>query len=121
MMQVRHVRPSRSNYASPLHMVPTKDTLEWRPVEDYKALNAQTVKDKHPIPCIADFTANLHGTIKFSHIDLIKAYHQIPIHPDDIHKQLYVHHLDYLKALVGDTECGSTRALQCFRNFSAIY
>lgn len=86
MMQLGHIRPSRSNYASPLHMVPKKGTLEWRPVGDYRALNAQTVKDKYPIPCIADFTATLHGAKIFSHVDLIKAYHQIPIHPDDVHK-----------------------------------
>ena len=68
-------------------MVPKKCTKEWRPVRDYRALNAQTIKDKYPILCIADFTANLHDTTTFSHIDLIKAYHQIPTHPDNnIHK-----------------------------------
>ena len=86
MIQLGHLRPSRSNYASPLHMVPKKGTLEWRPVGDYRALNAQTIKEKYPIPCIADFTSELHGTKMFSHIDLIKAYHQIPINPDDIPK-----------------------------------
>ncbi|GBN69221.1 Transposon Ty3-G Gag-Pol polyprotein [Araneus ventricosus] len=67
-------------------MVPKKGTLDWRPVGDYRALNSQTLKDKYPIPCIADFTAELHGSKIFSRIDLIKAYHQIPIHPEDIHK-----------------------------------
>ncbi|GBN62681.1 Retrovirus-related Pol polyprotein from transposon opus [Araneus ventricosus] len=86
MMHLGHLRPSKSNYASPLHMVPKKGTLDWRPVGDYRALNSQTLKDKYPIPCIADFTAELHGSKIFSRIDLIKAYHQIPIHPGDIHK-----------------------------------
>lgn len=86
MMQLGHLRPSKSNYASPLHMVPKKGTLDWRPVGDYRALNAQTIKDKYPIPCIADFTADLHGTKIFSQVDLVKAYHQIPMNPDDIHK-----------------------------------
>ncbi|GBL76526.1 Transposon Ty3-G Gag-Pol polyprotein [Araneus ventricosus] len=86
MMHLGHLRPSKSNYASPLHMVPKKGTLDWRPVGDYRALNSQTIKDKYPIPCIADFTAELHGSKLFSRIDLIKAYHQIPIHPEDIHK-----------------------------------
>ncbi|GBM42570.1 Transposon Ty3-G Gag-Pol polyprotein [Araneus ventricosus] len=86
MMHLGHLRPSKSNYASPLHMVPKKGTLDWRPVGDYRALNSQTLKDKYPIPCIADFTAELHGSKIFSRIDLIKAYHQIPIHPEDIHK-----------------------------------
>lgn len=86
MIQLGHLRPSRSNYASPLHMVPKKGTFEWRPVGDYRALNAQTVKDNYSIPCVADFNAELHGTKIFSHLDLVKAYHQIPINPDDIPK-----------------------------------
>ncbi|GBN16646.1 Transposon Ty3-G Gag-Pol polyprotein [Araneus ventricosus] len=86
MMHLGHLRPSKSNYVSPLHMVPKKGTLDWRPVGDYRALNSQTIKDKYPIPCIADFTTELHGSKIFSRIDLIKAYHQIPIHPEDIHK-----------------------------------
>ena len=98
MMQMWHICPSRNNYASPLHVVPKKGTLEWRPARHYRALNAQTIKDKYHKHCIADFTANLRGTNIFSHIDLIKTYHEIPIHPDDIHKKLYVHHLEYLKA-----------------------
>ncbi|GFY13818.1 hypothetical protein TNCV_985901 [Trichonephila clavipes] len=67
--------------------VPAKlDSIEWRPVGDYRALNAQTIKEKYPIPCIADFTSELYGKQIFSHIDLIKAYHQIPINPSDVHK-----------------------------------
>ncbi|GFX03238.1 retrovirus-related Pol polyprotein from transposon opus [Trichonephila clavipes] len=86
MMQLGHLRPSSSNYASPLHMVPKQGTFDWRPVGDYRALNAQTIKDKYPIPCLADFTANLHGSKIFSQVDLVKAYRQIPMNPDDIHK-----------------------------------
>ncbi|GFW40541.1 transposon Ty3-G Gag-Pol polyprotein [Trichonephila clavipes] len=56
MIKLNHIRPSKSAYASPLHMVPKKDSIEWRPVGDYRALNAQTIKEKYPIPCIADFT-----------------------------------------------------------------
>ncbi|GFW93368.1 hypothetical protein TNCV_2604861 [Trichonephila clavipes] len=67
-------------------MVSKKGTFDWRPVGDYRALNAQTIKDKYPIPCLADFTANLHGSKVFSQVDLVKAYHQIPMNPDDIHK-----------------------------------
>ncbi|GFV82121.1 retrovirus-related Pol polyprotein from transposon opus [Trichonephila clavipes] len=79
MLNLGHVRPSKSNYASPLHIVPKKDSKDWRPVGDYPALNAQTKKDKYSIPNILDFTSELHGKNIFSHIDLVKAYHQIPI------------------------------------------
>ncbi|KAG8180948.1 hypothetical protein JTE90_024697 [Oedothorax gibbosus] len=80
------MRPSKSQYPSPLHMVPKKDSTDWRPVGDYRALNNQTVKDKYVVPNILDFTAELHGKTVFSHIDLVKAYHQIPINPSDVHK-----------------------------------
>ncbi|GFV50285.1 transposon Ty3-I Gag-Pol polyprotein [Trichonephila clavipes] len=35
MMHLGHLRPSKSNYTSPLHMVPKKGTLDLRPVGDY--------------------------------------------------------------------------------------
>ncbi|GFX28641.1 hypothetical protein TNCV_3337011 [Trichonephila clavipes] len=37
-----------------------------------------------------NFTSNLHGTKIYSHIDLVKAYHQIPINPDDVHKSAII-------------------------------
>ncbi|GFT20392.1 hypothetical protein TNCV_4964051 [Trichonephila clavipes] len=90
MITLGHMRPSKSNYASPLHMVPKKDSTEWRPVGDFRALNAQTIKDNYSVPNILDFTSNLHGTKIYSHIDLVKAYHQIPINPDDVHKSAII-------------------------------
>ncbi|GFX19152.1 hypothetical protein TNCV_3012961 [Trichonephila clavipes] len=90
MITLGHMRPSKSNYASPLHMVPKKDSTEWRPVGDYRALNAQTIKDNYSVPNILGFTSNLHGTKIYSHIDLVKVYHQIPINPDDVHKSAII-------------------------------
>ncbi|GFW17276.1 hypothetical protein TNCV_1957471 [Trichonephila clavipes] len=86
MLDLGHMRPSSSNYSSPLHMVPKKESNDWRPVDDFRALNTQTKKDKYPIPSILDFTNDLHGAKIFSHIDLVKAFHQIPIASEDIHK-----------------------------------
>ncbi|GFT51710.1 transposon Ty3-I Gag-Pol polyprotein [Trichonephila clavipes] len=65
MLNLGHIRPSKSNYASPLHIVPKKDSSDWRPTRDYRALNAQTKKDKYSIPDILDFTSELHGAKLF--------------------------------------------------------
>ena len=79
------IRPSKSPWASPLHMA-RKGIDDWRPCGDYRAVNNCTKPDRYPVPHLYDFTTNLSGCKVFSAIDLVKAYHQIPLHEDDIAK-----------------------------------
>ncbi|KAK3878823.1 hypothetical protein Pcinc_016633 [Petrolisthes cinctipes] len=86
MIQHGVARPSDTELASPLHMVPKQQEGEWRVCGDYRALNAATIPDRYPIPHILDFHSKLQGCAEFSKIDLVCAFHQIPVAEDDIKK-----------------------------------
>jgi len=85
MRQKGICRPSASAWASPLLLVPKKDGT-FRPCGDYRRLNEVTRADRYPLPHLHDFTANLAGSTVFTKLDLIRAYHQIPIARQDIPK-----------------------------------
>lgn len=85
MCELGIARPSSSSWASPLHCVPKKDG-QWRFVGDYRALNKVTVPDRYPVPHIHDLLYAFQGKSVFTTLDMIRAYHQIPVNEEDIEK-----------------------------------
>lgn len=85
MLEQGLCRPSKSPWASPLHVVPKKNG-DLRVCGDYRNLNSVTKPDRYPIPRLRDFTHHLHGKKIFSTIDLNRAYQQIQVTANDVEK-----------------------------------
>lgn len=85
LMQDGIVSPSKSPWSSPLHAVPKQDGTH-RYVGDYRSLNVITVPDRYPIPNISSLSSKLYNKTVFSKIDLLQAFHQIKVHPNDVPK-----------------------------------
>jgi hypothetical protein len=80
--------PSSSPCGCPAIFVKKKDQ-SLRMCVDYRPLNAVTVKNKYPLPCIDILFDQLSKAKVFSKIDLRSGYHQIKIHPEDVPKTTF--------------------------------
>ena len=79
---------SRSEFpvSSALHLVPKGQPGNFRLVADYRKLNQQTVPDRYPTPSVTHLLHRLQGSCIFSKVDLVRAYHQIPVAKESRHK-----------------------------------
>jgi hypothetical protein len=82
------IQQSKSPFGAPVLFV-TKSDGSLRLCVDYRALNKITIKNKYPLPRIEDLLNQLVGAKYFTKIDLRSGYHQLRIHPDDVHKTAF--------------------------------
>lgn len=77
------IRPSSSEYASPIVLV-KKKSGDLRMCVDYRALNKITKRDNYPIPLIDDCIDYLANKKIFSLLDLKSGFHQVKVNEDSI-------------------------------------
>lgn len=82
------IKPSLSEYGAPVLFV-RKKTGELRMCIDYRRLNSITIKNSYGLPRVEELLDSIQGAKYFSTLDLNSGYHQLRVHPNDIHKTAF--------------------------------
>ena len=88
MLDANIIRPSTSEWSSPIVIVKKKDG-GIRLCVDFRAVNDVTWKDSFPLPRIDDLLERLHGAHLFSAMDLQKGFHQIELDEESREKTAF--------------------------------
>lgn len=72
------VRPSVSDFASPVVLVKKKDD-SYRLCVDYRLLNKKIIKERYPLPLIEDELDRLQGSKVFSTLDLKDGFFHVRV------------------------------------------
>jgi len=76
------IRPSKSPIAAPVFFIKKKDSSLWL-VQDYRALNAVTVKNRYPLPLISELISQLCRAKYFTKLDVRWDFNNVHIKPGD--------------------------------------
>lgn len=98
MLRTGLIRPNTIPFSLLILLVRKKDRTWWF-CTDYQALNAATIKDHFP-PTIKDMMDELYGAFYFTKLDLTVGYHQVRVHPTNIHKTAFGTHNGYYEYLI---------------------
>jgi hypothetical protein len=84
-----YIRPSKSSTVAPVFFVKKKDG-SLRLVQDYRALNAVTKKNKFPIPRIANLVDRLSAASIFTSMDLQWGFNNVRIKEGNKEKAAFI-------------------------------
>lgn len=108
LLELKVIKSSNSLYNSPLWIVPKKGDAhgnrQWRMVVDFRALNAMTIGDAHPLPNITEILDGLGNARYFSVFDLASGVNQIHTNSADAPKTAFstdFGHYEYLRMAFG--------------------
>ena len=76
------IQPSKSPIAAPMFFIKKKDG-SLRLVQDYRALNAVTVKNRYPLPLISELVSQLRRAKYFTKLDIQWGFNNVCIKPGD--------------------------------------
>ena len=81
-LRTGQIRLSKSPMAAPVFFIKKKDG-SLRLVQDYRALNFMTVKNKYPLPLISELVSQLHRARYFTKLDVCWGFNNVRIKPRD--------------------------------------
>jgi len=81
-LRTGRIRSSKSPIAAPVFFIKKKDGSLWL-VQDYRALNAVTVKNKYPLPLISELVSQLCRAKYFTKLDVRWGFNNVRIKPGD--------------------------------------
>jgi len=81
-LRTGQICPSKSPMAAPVFFIKKKDGSLWL-VQDYRALNSMTVKNKYPLPLISELVSQLRGARYFTKLNVRWGFNNICIKPGD--------------------------------------
>jgi len=80
-LRTGRIQPSKSSIAAPVFIKKKNSSL--RLVQDYRVLNAVTVKNRYPLPLISELISQLRGARYFTKLDVCWGFNNVRIKPRD--------------------------------------
>jgi hypothetical protein len=88
-MEAGLIRPSHSEFSSPILFLPKANNGSLRLCIDYRGLNEVTRKDAYILPRVYATLDELKDASSYTHLDLASSLWQVRVHDQDIHKTAF--------------------------------